>query len=103
MKSEPLVLEEDYLSVAWAKGQLSLLEPGVREISPLVVTINLSEGEPVETPEIRRLIEANLARSWGKKKMPLQPCEATASTIFPVLSGCLRQVRTPSSPATRLC
>lgn len=74
----PFVVEENNLSRAWAKVMLKLLSRGVEEISPLVVTVNLPQGTPVETPAIRSIIDEEL-----DKYPKLFPCHTTANTIFP--------------------
>jgi hypothetical protein len=77
MTSQPFTVEETNLSQAWAKVMLRLLDKGVTEIQPLVVTIQLPQGKPVESPEIRRVADETLERF----EKPL--CDTTANTIFP--------------------
>lgn len=77
MSIPPYVLEESNLSRAWVKVIFKLLNPGVTEISPLVVTIDLPQGKAIEIPEVKALIDDRL----GKFGIPL--CDTTANTIFP--------------------
>ena len=73
-----LTIEEDNLSVAWAKAFLQVFEAG--EIPTLTVVIrDFPEGNPVEVPAIRRLLDDAL----GAEKKPLS-CDEVANTIFPI-------------------
>ena len=77
MNSQPYIIEEDNISRAWARAILRLLDTGVAEISPLVVSINFSEGKTEETPEIRAAADKEL------EKHECFSCHTTANTIFP--------------------
>jgi thymidylate synthase len=83
VKTEPYIVQEKNVSLAWAKVMLRLLTKGMKEISPLIVNIDTPvnmdtpDGEPVETSIIRQMADEALEAS-GK---PL--CLTTANTIFP--------------------
>lgn len=73
-----LTIEEDNLSVAWAKAFLHVFEWG--EIPTLTVVIrDFPEGSPVELLPIRRLLDDAL----GAVNMPIS-CDEVANTIFPI-------------------
>ena len=75
--SKTLTIEEDNLSVAWAKSLFSVVNEG--EISPLTVVIrDFSDGEPREVMPIRRLLDDAL----GADVKGLS-CNEVANTIFP--------------------
>ena len=70
-------IEENNLSVAWARALLSVLEAG--EIAPLTVVIRgFVGGEPVEEVPIRQLLDETL----GAEAKALS-CHEVANTIFP--------------------
>ena len=72
-----LTIEEDNLSVAWAKALLCVVEAG--EISPLTVVIRgFSDGEPKEVAPLRHLLDDALGA--GAKGFS---CNEVANTIFP--------------------
>lgn len=71
-------IEENNLSVGWAKAFLSVMNK--REIAPLTVVIRrFDRGEPMEAAPIRRLLDEAL----GADQKPLS-CHAVANTIFPI-------------------
>ncbi len=73
-----LTIEEDNLSVAWARALFNVVEAG--EISPLTVVISgFSDGEPKEVPAVRHLLDDAL----GADAKGLS-CHEVANTIFPV-------------------
>ena len=73
-----LTIEEDNLSVAWAKALFSVVDSG--EISPLTVVIRgFTEGDPMEVAPIRLLLDNAL----GADKKALS-CHEVANTIFPI-------------------
>ena len=76
--SRSLTIEEDNISVAWAKAFIRVVDLG--EIAPLTVVIRgFRDGEPMEVAQIRqRLDEALMA-----DKKPLS-CDKVANTIFPI-------------------
>ena len=78
MNSQPYIIEEDDVSKAWARAILRLLDKGVKEVSPLIVNINLSQQRSVETPEIRAAADAEL-----EKYDKCFSCHTSANTIFP--------------------
>ena len=72
-----LTIEEDNLSVAWARTLLSVVEAG--EIAPLTVVIRgFTDGEPMEVAPIRQLLDDAL----GADSKALS-CHEVANTIFP--------------------
>ena len=75
--SRTLTIEEDNLSVAWAKALFSVVEEG--EIAPLTVVVRgFSDGEPGEVASIRRLLDDAL----GADAKGLS-CNEVANTLFP--------------------
>ena len=66
--SRSLTIEEDNLSVAWAKALFRVVEEG--EIAPLSVVIRGSaDGEPMEVAPIRQLLDEAL----GAASRPPRP------------------------------
>ncbi len=79
MSSGIVCIDENDLSVAWAKAFLSILERGVEEIAPLVVRITgFSDGIVRERDDLRQILDASL-----KAMKPGLSCETVANTIFP--------------------
>lgn len=77
--SDVLTVESDNLSVAWARVFLHMMERGVSEASPVVVSINgFIEDDPVEDRRIRGGIDGALAQLF-----PGLSCHTVANTIFP--------------------
>ena len=74
--SRTLTIEEDNLSVAWAKALFRVVEGG--EVSPLTVVIRgFTDGQPMEVAQVRRLLDDALgADAKGVVK-------EVANTIFP--------------------
>ena len=73
-----LTIEEQNLSVAWARTLLSVVEAG--EIAPLTVVIRgFDSGEPMEVAPIRQLLDDAL----GADTKALS-CHEVANTIFPI-------------------
>lgn len=77
MSNKPLLVEESDIARAWAKVMLTLLEPGVEELSPVVVRLYFNEDGPTEDSAILSIVEAELAR------YEREPTRTNASTIFP--------------------
>lgn len=76
--SRSLTIEEDNISVAWAKAFIRVVD--MEEIAPLTVVIRgFSDGEPKEVARIRQLLDEAL----GAGKKPLS-CNEVANTIFPI-------------------
>ena len=76
MSSNPVVIDETSLSVAWGKAFLALWRS--KEVTPLVVTIHADgSGEPAELPVIRQELDRTLT-DLGE-----QSCHTVANTIFP--------------------
>ena len=73
-----LTIEEDNLSIAWAKAFLRVVDAG--EIGNLTVVIrSFTDGEPLEVTPIRQLLDDAL----GADKKSLS-CNEVANTIFPI-------------------
>ena len=78
MNSALLTVEDPNLSYAWGKAFLRVMERGVDEIMPLVVTVKIDpSGLPVEEPQIRRALDRALV------ERDEDDCQAVANTIFP--------------------
>ncbi|MDE0069117.1 MAG: hypothetical protein OXO48_05345 [Caldilineaceae bacterium] len=75
--SRAFIIEEDNLSVAWAKAFIRVVDAG--EIAPFTVVIRgFVDGKPKEVAFIRQLIDDAL----GAEERPLS-CHKVANTIFP--------------------
>ena len=73
-----LHIEDTNLSRAWARVFLALMEPGVEEIIPLVVTVkDITDIQSIEIPSIRQALDQTLLRN------DKYSCQTVASTIFP--------------------
>ena len=71
-------IEEDCLSVAWARAFLSVMERN--EIAPLTVVIRgFDNGQPTELTSIRGLLDTDL----GTRTKSPYSCHEVANTIFP--------------------
>ncbi|MGC4089853.1 MAG: hypothetical protein QM756_18595 [Polyangiaceae bacterium] len=83
MNSHDLVLvREDDLAVAWAKAFRLFAQPGVTEVSPLIVNIaGFGGGFPNENVAIRDEVRRAL-HDLGQTQNVCMP-ETTANTIFP--------------------
>lgn len=79
MKAQRFIVETGNLSAAWSQVLLRLLEPGVQDLAPVVVSVSDfdSAGEPSEMPGVRSLVDDAL-RSLGKNSV-----RTVANTIFP--------------------
>lgn len=78
MTNSALVIDEDNLSVAWAKAFIQVVHAG--EIRPLIVVIRgFGDGEPAEVEAIRQLLDGALEKDEKKSS-----CHQVANTIFPV-------------------
>lgn len=74
-----VVVEDENISCAWFRAFAALTEPGVAEISPLVVNIQIPAGTPSgDIPAVQRELDAALAAA-GKPS-----CHTVANTIFPL-------------------
>ena len=70
--------EGSNLSLLWTKAFLRLMQPGVKELVPLMITVkNIERSESIENPEIRRILDNDLM----EKNKPL--CKTVSGTIFP--------------------
>ena len=75
--SRTFTIEEDNLSVAWAKALLHVAEKG--EVSLLTVVIRgFTDGQPMEVPPVRLLLDEAL----GADAKGLS-CNEVANTLFP--------------------
>ena len=78
MSSDMFVPACTNISTAWAQAFLRIMEPGVTEISPLVVTVtDIKDGVPVEVPAVRKTLDAQL------QGLGFQTCHTVANTLFP--------------------
>ena len=76
--SSSFTIEEDNLSIAWARTLLRVVEAG--EIAPLTVVIRgFADGEPMEVAPIRKLLDDAL-----RNETKALSCHEVANTIFPV-------------------
>lgn len=73
----PTVIEEQNLSLAWARAFMELMEPGCSELGPLIVRIHGFEGMPDEHSDIRQRLDEELQRHGELS------CHTVAGTIFP--------------------
>ena len=88
-----LTIEEDNLSVAWAKALLHVVEEG--EISPLIVVIRgFIDGQPMEVAPIRQLLDNAL----GSDDKGLS-CHEVANTSSPFRCGTHRPIVSSSTSA----
>lgn len=79
MPSEPFLPTNTSLSVAWAKVFTKLMERGVDELTPVVLTVTDVDDSGVAREHLtirQRLDEALVKRG-------LQTCDTVANTIFP--------------------
>ncbi len=75
--NRPLMIEEDNLSVAWAKALLGVVKEN--ELSPLTVVIRgFDGGRPPEVEAIRQLLDGALAADAKGLS-----CNEVANTLFP--------------------
>lgn len=76
--SLPLFINESDLSRAWAKAFCELTKPGVKEITPLVVSVTgFIDSQPVQDQRIQDQLDLVLSRQ-GKYST-----STVASTLFP--------------------
>lgn len=77
MSNLPMI-EEDNLSVAWAKAFLCVIDAG--EVAPLTVVIRgFDNGKPAEMARIRNLLDHALG-----SEEEASSCHTVANTIFPI-------------------
>lgn len=77
-KSSTLLIEDENLSIVWAKAFQTVACSGGKEISPLIVTITgFRNGEANEIPSIREKLDKTLQ---CQKKFS---CETVSNTLFP--------------------
>ena len=92
--SRAFTIEEDNLSVGWAKALLHVVEGG--EISPLTVVIRgFTDGQPMEVTPVRRLLDDALGTD--AKGSPVMRSPTPSS---PVRSGTRRPTANSSTSAT---
>src|SRR5205823_12306755 len=78
MPAKVLVIHDKNLSLAWARAFSALMSPGVNEIFPLQVTIEVKRDRPIETQTIRDALDSELRTCQHALS------ETVASTIFPI-------------------
>ena len=83
MTADIKTISSNNVSIAWAKAFLRVMERGVKEISPLVVTITYGDDNTIsEKSEIRNLLDKRIL-SLKPNYSKLQQCHTVANTIFP--------------------
>lgn len=83
MMSDILTISSDNLSRAWALAFLRVMDHGVKEIMPLVVTVaDIPANSISERQEIREALDKQIL-ALKLKHPKLQPCHTVANTIFP--------------------
>lgn len=75
---KPLIVTDDNLSRTWAKGFLTLMEPGSDKRNPAVITINTIDAVPLEDQAIRSALDESLSKGSNST------CGTVANTIFPL-------------------
>ncbi|WP_339744863.1 hypothetical protein [uncultured Rubinisphaera sp.] len=79
-------IEETNISIAWAKALLAVIARGVNEISPLIVSIAISDDPLPEHSDIRAALDSCIDgfKSSGVERFTkLQTVHTVANTIFP--------------------
>lgn len=83
MTAEVVSIAGDNLSSVWARTFLAVVNRGVEEIVPLVVTVtNNSADLTAEQLAIREVLDHHIV-ALRPKYPKLQPCSTVANTIFP--------------------
>jgi hypothetical protein len=78
MNSQSFHIEEQNLSFAWAKAFLKVMEPGVDEITPLIVSVNgFTDGIPKENHFVKEALDKALMDQGESVSHTI------ANTIFP--------------------
>ena len=79
MPTEPFLPASGSLSIAWAEVFLKLMDHGVSELTPVVLTVTDldASGVACEYPAIRERLDRTLMEHG------LQTCHTVANTIFP--------------------
>jgi thymidylate synthase len=79
MPSEPFLPTSRNLSIAWAEVFVKLMDHGVNELAPVLLTVTDLDGTGVasERPAIRERLDRALVEHG------LQTCHTVANTIFP--------------------
>ncbi|HEY3319889.1 MAG TPA: thymidylate synthase [Planctomycetota bacterium] len=79
MASDWFIPSSTNLSVAWAQAFLRLMEPGIDELTPLIVRVHaFDNGTAIENDAIRERLDKELERFERAK------CHTVANTIFPI-------------------
>lgn len=75
--SSPFVVSNQHLSFAWAELFLELMKPGVKRLSPSIVSVSEFDDSslPLENASIRAALEQQIRDE--------QSCRTVANTIFP--------------------
>jgi len=85
MSQNHLMIEEDNLSVAWARLFLEIKTNAGFERSPIFVSVTMNElGEPNEDFDIKSALDAELKIKKTKYEKKLSPTDTIANTIFPI-------------------
>jgi len=83
MPSDILTIASDNLSIAWARAFLHTMGRGVKDITPLVVTVEHDSANSIaERGEIRKSLDKQIL-DLKSKYSHLQQCHTVANTIFP--------------------
>ena len=78
MATQRFIPSSNNVSRAWAETFLRLMDRGVAELSPLVLTVDdMSEEVPVECASVRSVLDMHL------NHLGLPSCHTVANTIFP--------------------
>lgn len=78
MSSSPLLLDENNLSLVWARAFLHIIDNPGKEISPLIVSVTgFSDGVPHEDQSVRKALDLSLEETGN------QQVHTVANTIFP--------------------
>lgn len=72
-----LAITDSNLSLVWAKTFFALMTPGGTQRHPAVITLNVSDGAPLEHPEVRARLDKEL------KATKSSLCGTVAGTLFP--------------------
>ena len=82
----PIIIDDSNLSLAWARALAVAMQPGRRNLKPLVVTIGGFASElPPEVNSIRSALDERLVA------LDKNPCDVSALTIFPYKAWVRRQ------------
>lgn len=78
MNKGPLCIQDTNLSRAWVRSFLEVMQPGVEEIAPLVVTVTgIVDNQPAVSTFTKQILDDELV------KKGYYSCDTVARTIFP--------------------